>query len=1495
MRSGRGTGAIRCRPHLIRADPPFPIRPCAGVAGRSGKGYASSPQMQTRDPPSQPKALIRTFRDLQDERIADIEMLTALARTGLPGGLDWSDLLRSSRIMIISEAGAGKTFECRSCQKALWKANEPAFFLELAELARSPLKDMLTAAEERRFDEWLAAENEVATFLLDSIDELKLTQGSFEQALKRLAKALEGRLDRARIIITTRPVPFDQELVRLHLPAPDRRPVGGLAESFADVAMRNSSKKADEGKRWISVALMPLSDDQIHTMASLQGVADPDEMIADLRTRDAMDFARRPQDLVELCADWRDHHRIRTHWEQVGNNVDVKLRPRRDRDRPELAELSPSRAREGAARLALAMLLTRRLTIRYAAEADRGGTPGTSLDPTVILIKWTMPEIRTLLERPLFGFASYGRVRFHHRSVLEYLAAERLDAMIASGVPIRAIKRVLLAETAQGDEVVRPGMRAVAGWLAGRRDAIFDAVLVREPEVLLEHGDPQSLDVGHRARALRAYVDHHGDGGWRGLSTPHMQVHRFASVDLCPLVGDLWRRGIGNPEVRNLLLKLIGAARMTDLADIPYEAALIAGAENRERVEAVDTLILLQDPRLAQIGKDLATGSRCWPDRLAETMAMRLFPQWLDVDGLLRLLRRLPDRPTSVADLGWHLANLARAAPLGPQQLDRLRSGLTDLVLEGVVWRSEWPHVSVGRPRLVPALAEACLRQIEAGVDTEEMLASSAVAIRFEGSDESYGKSVARLRTAVSKSPPSARGVMFWSDDAFTQSLKPSEDASERLSEVARALRPRLSDDEGWVLAALGDRARPEVERAMMIELAVREFHDEASYADHARRLLGLVDDSPKLQDIVEMHARPRTVDQATLDWIQEEEQRILENAERQKANRRTWLDFWSKLADEPESLFASDKASGTAWTLWEVMCRAPDGEMGTGWDRRFIEEHFGRIVADRLRTALMAAWRMERPTLPHERPEEQRGQTLRAWRLGLAGIHAESEDPEWARKLSPAEAQTAARYAPLEFNALPPWIEGVIDFHPHVVADVLGDLLDRDLNAVAASPHWHSSMLQNVEYAAVSVQSAFTSQLRAWFAECHARNRPAEYSVAVGERLDRVARLLLRTGSTSDRAMVAAAAREGVLDPDEAIARIWLPLLLQLDPPAGTDALENRIARAEDRDAAALEWFGRLFGERGRGDCVNPRGDAFDAATLLRLIRLAYEHVRREDDAEHEGSFSPDLRDEAERGRDAVLTALLHAGGPDGWAAKLTLAADPLFEHLRNRILALARELAAEEVDGATLSPADAAGFDSTGERALLTRDDMAGALNDGLDDVEELLLQDVSPREAWCSLGQERVLRREIARVLRDRPGRAYTVDQEGVTADEKETDIRLRSTTSDQQAVIELKMGDKRRSAADLRAALETQLLGKYMAADRCRAGCLLISLSRNRHWNHPASGEGMDFGALIDWLNAEAQNLVDQLGGTVRITVRGLDLRPRLATERVAPVRPIVDRS
>ena len=118
----------------------------------------------------------------------------------------------------------------------------------------------------------------------------------------------------------------------------------------------------------------------------------------------------------------------------------------------------------------------------YANEATEA-----ALDPLKIFPDVGAEEIATLLERPLFGFASYGRVRFHHQSVVEYLAARRLEALLARGLSVKAIKRLLLLRRLT--RTVRPSMRPVAAWLAISNGSIFNDIFAVDPSVVLDHGE----------------------------------------------------------------------------------------------------------------------------------------------------------------------------------------------------------------------------------------------------------------------------------------------------------------------------------------------------------------------------------------------------------------------------------------------------------------------------------------------------------------------------------------------------------------------------------------------------------------------------------------------------------------------------------------------------------------------------------------------------------------------------------------------------------------------------------------------------------------------------------------------------------------------------------------------------------------------------------------------------------------------------------------------
>jgi hypothetical protein len=679
----------------------------------------------------------RTFRNLSQEEIADIEQASLLSRLGWAKDVGWETLLESQRVLIVSEAGAGKTYECRAQQQALWDQGEPAFFLELSQLATNNLPDLLSREEEVRLEAWLAAQSEIATFFLDSVDELKLTLGSFEGALKRLGKAIGSQLGRVRIVITTRPIAVDQTLIQRHLPVPDQVELAPSRDDFADIATgrvrRDSAKKEDVPPVWRNVALMPLSDWQIRDMAIIEGVDDADALLADIRKRNAEDFARRPQDLVELCSDWREHRRIRTHREQVEHNIRIKLKPRTDRGEP--AQLSPDKALEGASRLALAALLTRKLTIRLSVEADRGGEPGGALDPEVLLHDWTPQERETLLERALFGFASYGRVRFHHRSVLEFLAAQYLDRRLSQGMPIKAVKRLLFAETQQNDKVIRPTMRPVAAWLAASQPTIFSEVRDREPNVLLDHADPESLTLSQRQDALRAYVRHYGSGGRRGLQAPQVQIHRFATPDLEAQVLQLWGEGIENHEVRELLLDLIGAGPMLACADIAHSVAIDELAMERERLDAITALARLGDSRVELLTQSMEEEQALWPDSVVRGAVVRLLPLFFTPDRLCRILGGLSESSSTDFEQEWSLPYSIAELEFPPGYLETLREGLTDLVTEDLAWLTEWPHLVSKRSYLLSTLSAVCLRLIRGHDCRRLVLRSSTIALRLQPDD----------------------------------------------------------------------------------------------------------------------------------------------------------------------------------------------------------------------------------------------------------------------------------------------------------------------------------------------------------------------------------------------------------------------------------------------------------------------------------------------------------------------------------------------------------------------------------------------------------------------------------------------------------------------------------------------------------------------------------------------------------------------------------------
>jgi hypothetical protein len=527
-----------------------------------------------------------------------------------------------------------------------------------------------------------------------------------------------------------------------------------------------------------------------------------------------------------------------------------------------------------------------------------------------------------------------------------------------------------------------------------------------------------------------------------------------------------------------------------------------------------------------------------------------------------------------------------------------------------------------------------------------------------------------------------------------------------------------------------------------------------------------------------------------------------------------------------------------------------------------------------------MDIWRHDRPTLASERPASERNTYFEHWLLGLAALYAEAEDSAWATRLNDQEASLAARYAPLELNGLPAWMEELVASHPAAVDATLGEELTRELRQPAGQ-HGHTTLLQPIRYAPTPVSAVFLPRLLAWLDAGGDLVDDEDGRAAAAERARQVIGALIEHGGPEVYAHLRTLALRRLHDelPKE-LALVWLPTLLRLDPVLGVDTLEERLRTVEPAERSeAVTCLGAVFGDRDHQ--VDLRNGSFTPDLLLRLLRLAYRHVRPQDDARHEGTEHEDTdssnaRDHAEWTRRDLWNALLAAKGEEGWSAKREMAGDPLFADLKDHILAVADENWAQEIDSIILDERQAADLERAYEAPVTTNEALFALMKDRLADLEDLLRSDASPREAWAGITQERVMRREIARALNHAAIGVYTVVQEAVTGDEKETDIRLRSRASDHEAVIELKVAENW-SARDLRDAIGSQLVDKYLTTERRSGGCLLVTLKEDKTWKHPDSRARIGLSELHRLLCDEAERVMDSKGRTVAVAVHVLDLR------------------
>ena len=212
-------------------------------------------------------------------------------------------------------------------------------------------------------------------------------------------------------------------------------------------------------------------------------------------------MASRPLDLEWMAKQWVASRRLGTYAELIETAVTHRLRETNQSYIDSGAVLSSAQLREGTEQIAAACMFSGRPYVSVTEDEPMDS----AISPADALPDWTPLEHRRLLGTAIFDEETYGRVRFHHRAVREYLAACWVEHRLRDGLPL-AHALGLFIQAPYGTSVLLHSRRPVLCWLASLNAQVRERVIQQFPEMLMFEGDPQCWSTDDVVEAFKGYI-----------------------------------------------------------------------------------------------------------------------------------------------------------------------------------------------------------------------------------------------------------------------------------------------------------------------------------------------------------------------------------------------------------------------------------------------------------------------------------------------------------------------------------------------------------------------------------------------------------------------------------------------------------------------------------------------------------------------------------------------------------------------------------------------------------------------------------------------------------------------------------------------------------------------------------------------------------------------------------------------------------------------------
>ena len=1359
--------------------------------------------------------------------------------------LTWDGLLEFPVLVILGEAGIGKTWEFEGRAKQLKAEGRAAFFVPInAALDKEALKDLF-AKETIPFESWLSGKDS-GYFFLDSIDEARLKSLSdLESALRNVIRLVKPGSTRARFVISSR-------ITDWYSPGMKERVQKVICDELLSTD-RSSRQKEIQTEVF---ALDPLSNADAKRLASFYGVENVEDFWHAVEKGGYTFMATRPLDLKWMAKSWNSFGKLGGLTEMLETSIEQRLWEVNPYHAGSGQTPPPMKLREGSELLAVTCVLSGRPFISTTGDPIISDV-NSVVDAAGVLPEWSQQERDELLNTAVFDEASYGRVRFHHRVVREYLASTWILRRMEQGLPLKDVEALFIHETFNQQVLIR-SRRQVLGWLASKNRPIREFAIQKYPGIIFQGGDAEEWDDEDIEAALRGYIRHIKEVPVNWIYDPGIcgRIGRRAGASV---LNQLLEENKDFPEVLYWLLLIVQYATLADCSETVYSFYTSNNSTEVVKEASLRALKLIATPEHRQSIRTALLNGVFKYNRLRALACEILFPHDLNVTELLVVLRSADSEPSHPAGSLSRFLN-----SIIPLLNDQMAADILEELLNLLSENSQ--TISNGQSRekygwlvgLLPSFFLSVLQK--SSCDQSSILGLLNRAVIYIDSLDQYGhwdsESVKKIGEVLLLRPE-LRHTMALAIAETDPGNGPFRVASPFPGSIIRL----IEQDIPWVEQLAKNATLPAPQRQIAFNLLMTITHQcpPAERLQLLREAIRNCDTKGRreirLQDIlIRRNSLRITRRQKSL-----ERERVTEELEQNAATRRSW--------EENLDLIRSGKYFPALRKTAELMVYASSGGSGK-WSVTNLEvvvDKYGFELAQAVAEGFKQFWRQQEAPLPREGSNNnlQEGSIV----FSLIGIALDVEAGlDISHPLPTADIQRLARYALWEIGGAPPWFETLATAHPQDVADTIWPEVEAEISSQPLSSLFEERRMMALDILAngpLPLKKALASRIRKTLDRA---------SIQVGPPLRTVLQILHSAGSIdsihlADKVspILNSAAKDGNWVQVGGWLAFWLGADLErawssfekIWRSTGDESEQNAVNVAAGIHSGSFpNFWGSFEGAASLSESSRM------SSVLEKMFEFFNSHILRGNDIQHQSGipYRSDARDFAQGFRDSIPGRIRAIPGVPAHTALTRLMEKHKDSQFSWQIRTLMAEHASDEAERASiLDPKDIFVLGDVYCRTPRSEADLFQIALARMDVIKKGIEQGpYSDRVLFFNGMSESILQIWLAARLLDTPNRYFGVSREDEVDHRKKPDIHLHHQVG--KVCIEIKPADDGRfSANEFRKQLVDQLVGQYMGGLNSRHGILVLFLLKKRTWRIPSGNSSASFEELLAFLQSTSDKL------------------------------------